>query len=335
MNVLLTGAFGNIGLSTLEELLKRGHTVRCFDLGTRANKKVARRFGDQIDLVWGDLRKPQDLVTAVEDQDVIVHLAFVIPKMSHTGVESEARPEWAYKVNVDGTRNLLQAAMSLSSSPRFLFSSSYHVYGRTQHLLPPRLVSDPVRPVEHYSHHKVLCEQMVRGSNLAWAILRLSATLPLRLQLDPGMFDVPLDNRMEFTHTRDVGVAIANAIDTEEVWGQTWLIGGGLSCQYVYREIVSRSLQVFGLGMLPEEAFGSTSFPTDWVDTVESQRVLDYQSRDLGDYLEEMKISLGARRHLVRIFRPLVRWYLLRKSPHYRQARDERPELSEAIRVPL
>lgn len=335
MNVLLTGAFGNIGISTLEELLQRGHTVRCFDIGTRANKRAARRFGDQIDLVWGDLRNPKDLAVAVEGQDVVVHLAFVIPKMSHTGVDSEARPEWAHKINVGGTRNLLQAAMDLPSPPRFLFSSSYHVYGRTQHLLPPRLVSDPVRPVEHYSHHKVLCEQMVRGSNLTWAILRLSATLPLRLQLDPGMFDVPLDNRMEFTHTRDVGVAIANAIETDKVWGQTWQIGGGLGCQYIYREIVSRSLQAFGLGMLPEEAFGSTSFPTDWVDTVESQRLLNYQTRDLGDFLAEMQTSLGARRHLIRLLRPLARWYLLRKSPYYRQAGAKRPELPEAVGVPL
>lgn len=32
MKVLLTGAFGNIGLQTLRELLAHGHTVRCFDV---------------------------------------------------------------------------------------------------------------------------------------------------------------------------------------------------------------------------------------------------------------------------------------------------------------
>ena len=333
MNILLTGAFGNVGISTLEELLRRGHRVRCFDLKTRANKKAARRFGDRIQVAWGDLRKPRDVAAALDGQDRVVHLAFVIPKMSHTGVDSEARPEWAYRINVGGTRNLLEAIKVLPSPPKILFTSSYHVYGRTQHLLPPRLVTDPVLPVEHYSHHKVLCEQMVRGSDLSWAILRLSATLPLRLQLDPGMFDVPLDNRMEFTHTRDVGVAIANALETDEIWGRTWLIGGGLGCQYTYREIVSRSLEAFGLGMLPEEAFGSTWFPTDWVDTVESQRLLNYQTRDLGNYLQEMQASLGTRRHLIRLFRPLVRRYLLRKSPYYRQARTKRPDLPEAVGV--
>jgi UDP-glucose 4-epimerase len=321
MNVLLTGAFGNIGISTLEELLRRGHAVRCFDVKSRLNRKIARRYRDRVEVKWGDLRNPREVAAAVEGQEVVIHLAFVIPKMSHTGVESEARPEWSREVNVGGTGNLLNALKALPSAPRILFTSSYHVYGRTQHLLPPRLVSDPVRPTEHYSHHKVLCEQMVRGSGLPWTILRLSATLPLRLQLDPGMFDVPLNNRMEFTHTRDVAVAIANALESEQVWGQLWLIGGGLPCQYTYREIVSRSLSAIGVGMLPEEAFGTIPFATDWVDTVESQRVLNYQERDLDDYLQEMKPTLGFRRHLVRMFRPLVRRWLLGKSEYYSRAR--------------
>ncbi len=50
MNVLLTGAFGNIGQSALDELLRRGHKVRCFDLKTKANERVARSYeqGAQI-----------------------------------------------------------------------------------------------------------------------------------------------------------------------------------------------------------------------------------------------------------------------------------------------
>lgn len=335
MNVLLTGAFGNIGTSTLNELIRRGHQVRCFDLRTSVNRKAARRFGGRIEVVWGDLRRQEEIAAAVEDQDVVVHLAFVIPKMSHTGFESEARPEWAYSINVDGTRNLLNTMRAMPQPPRVLFSSSYHVYGRTQHLLPPRTVADPVNPEEHYSHHKILCEQMVRGSRLTWTILRLSATLPLRLQLDPGMFDVPLNNRMEFTHTQDVAVAIANALESDRVWGQTWLIGGGLQCQYTYREIVSRNLDALGLGMLPEDAFGTTPFATDWVDTVESQRVLNYQQRDLSHYIRDMKATLGFRRHLIRLFRPLVRAYLLRKSPFYQQTKAKSKTLPSAAGASL
>jgi nucleoside-diphosphate-sugar epimerase len=275
-----------------------------------------------VEVVWGNLRCPEEVAAAVRDQDVVVHLAFIIPKMSATGVDSEERPDWAREINVGGTRNLLNAMQALPRPPRIIFTSTYHVYGRTQDQPPPRTVSDPVQPVEHYSYHKVECERMVKSSGLEWAILRLSATLPLAIQLDPGMFDVPLDNRMEYVHTRDVGLALANAISSEEVWGKTLLIGGGESCQYCYREIVGRILDAMGVGKLPEEAFGSTPFCTDWVDTTESQRLLNYQRRDLGDYIQEMIALLGYRRYLIRAFRPIVRYWLLKKSPYLRDSRS-------------
>ncbi|HIC90175.1 MAG TPA: NAD(P)-dependent oxidoreductase [Anaerolineae bacterium] len=218
MKVLVTGAFGNIGTSTVEALLKQGHTVRCFDVKTRANQKVARKFRGQIEVVWGDLRRPQDVTAAVRDQDVVAHLAFIIPKMSVTGVESEKHPELARAVNVGGTRNLLDAMEAQPKPPRLIFTSSFHIYGRTEDQPPPRTAFDPVRPIEHYARHKVECEEMVRASGLEWTILRLAATLPLAIRLDPGMFDVPLDNRMEFVHTRDVGLAVANAVNSEEVY---------------------------------------------------------------------------------------------------------------------
>jgi len=325
VKVLLTGAFGNIGTSTLEELVKQGHTVRCFDLKTRANERTARRFTKRfqkrVEVMWGDLRCPEDIAAAVHGQEVVVHLAFIIPKMSATGIESEARPDWAREVNVGGTQNLINAMKALARPPKIIFASSYHIYGRTQDQLPPRTVSDPLHPIEHYSRHKVECEHRVKASGLEWTILRLSATLPLALKLDPGMFDVPLDNRMEYVHTRDVGLAMANAVSSEDVWGKILLIGGGPRCQYYYREIAQRILNAVGVGMLPEEAFSSTPFCTDWVDTTESQRLLNYQRHDLEDYIREMVTMLGYRRYFIRAFRPIVRYHLLKKSPYFSRSK--------------
>ena len=232
MRVLVTGAFGNIGQSTLEALIEQGHAVRCLDLRTRANAKAARRFNGQIEIVWGDLRRREDLAAAVSDQQVVIHLAFIIPKLSATGFESEDHPDWAREVNVGGMRNLIEAMERQSSPPRLLFASSYHIYGRTHDQPPPRTALDPVQPIEHYAFHKVEAEGMVRSSGLEWAILRLAAALPVALRLDPGMFDIPLDNRMEYVHTRDVGLAFANAVSSPGVWGKILLIGGGLRCQY-------------------------------------------------------------------------------------------------------
>ena len=47
MKVLLTGAFGNIGVSTIHELLKQGHQVRCFDVDTPVNRKTAKKVTGQ------------------------------------------------------------------------------------------------------------------------------------------------------------------------------------------------------------------------------------------------------------------------------------------------
>jgi nucleoside-diphosphate-sugar epimerase len=317
MKVLLTGAFGNIGVHALRELLAQGYAVRCFDVATKANKRHARQARGRFEVVWGDLRRPDDVARAVQGQDAIVHLAFVIPKLSMTGVSSEDRPDFAREINVGGTLNLLAAAKASPRSPRFVFASSLHVYGRTQHLPPPRRVTDPVQPVEHYAWHKATCEEMVKGSGLRWAILRLAACMPIRLIVDAGVFDVPLDNRIEYVHGRDVALALANTLHTEAAWGRTWHIGGGPACQLLYRDLATQVLDSFGVGMLPNWAFRSEPFGVDWLDTAESQQVLHFQRHTLDDYVADVRAALGLKRLAVIALRPLIRRHLLRLSPNY------------------
>lgn len=311
MKVLLTGAFGNIGSATIEEALRRGHTVRCFDLQNKVNERAASRLGRGVDVVWGDLRREEDVARAVDGQDAVVHLGFVIPTLSATGRSSEDEPEWARAVNVGGTRNLVAALAAQPRPGRLIFVSSLHVYGLTQDLPPPRTIRETPRPVEHYARHKVECEHLVEASGLTWAILRLGAALPARLVLDPGMFEVPLGNRIEFVHRRDVALAIANALESEEVWGKVWLIGGGPHCQLYQRDLVAPILEAIGVGMLPDSAFATAPFATDWLDTAESQRVLDFQRRTLDDYIRDVVATIGRRRHLIRLFRPSIRAWML------------------------
>ncbi len=322
MNVLLTGAFGNIGMSALSALLERGHKVRTFDLATPANRKSARRFAGRIETVWGDLRDAEALQAAVTDQEVVIHLGFLIPKLSVTGMGSEEQPDIAWEVNVGGTHKLLDAMRAQPRRLKLIFASSYHVYGLTQNQPPPRTVDDPVNPVEHYARHKVACEWLVKASGLEWSILRFSATLPLSLTLDPYLFEISLHNRMEFTHTRDVGVAVANAATCNEVWGKTLLIGGGPRCQLTYGEIVAGVLNALGIGMLPEAAFAAKPFATDWVDTTASQQLLHYQQHTFNDYLQDMIALVGARRLLIKMARPFVRHWLLKKSPYWHATRN-------------
>lgn len=329
MKILLTGPFGNIGQHVLAELAQRGHDLRCFDLPSKQNVRAARRWQRRygIEVMWGDLRDPADVQAAVHDRAAVIHLAFVIPKLSVTGVGSEDRPDWARDINVGGMLNLLGALRALHPAPRLLFASSLHVFGPTQHQPPPRRVSDPVHPIEHYALHKVACEEMVKASGLEWVIFRLAASMPIRLILDTGLFDVPLANRIEYVHGKDVARAIANALERPVAWGQTWLIGGGPACQLYYRDLAAQVLAAFGVGMLPDQAFSTTQFATDWLDTSESQRVLEFQQHTLADYTEDVRRTLGLRRPLIRAVSPLVRAWLLRQSPYNRRAL-EKPQLA-------
>jgi nucleoside-diphosphate-sugar epimerase len=323
MKVFLTGAFGNIGLSAIEEMIKQGDKVRCFDLKNKRNEKIfknlKKKYGDNIEVFWGDIRNKDEVKKGIEGQDVVVHLAFIIPKLSATGMESEKVPDIAYQINVLGNQNIISAMEELSYPKKLIFTSSVHVYGLTQHLNPPRRADDPVNPPEHYSRHKVECENMIKKSNLEWCIYRLAASLPINLKLDVGMFDVPLNNRMEYVHTKDVGYAIAKGVRSENIWRKVLLIGGGPRCQYYYREIVEKVLEGIGVGMLPEEAFSDVPFATDWMDTKESEELLHYQRRTIDDYVEDVKKSLGFRLFFIKLFRPTIRYLLLKKSPYYKK----------------
>ncbi len=317
MRVLITGALGNLGQAVLDALVAREHTVTAFDRPTRQNRRVARKYGDSVLFRWGDITDPVAVSEAVLGQDVVVHLAFVIPRLSATGRGSEEAPVWAEAVNVGGTRILIDALRHQRHPPRLLFTSSLHIYGRTMHMAPPRHVHELPSPVEHYARHKVVAERLVRDSGLTWAIFRLGAALPVRLILDPGMFDVALNNRIEFVHRRDVALAVANALETDAIWGRVWHIAGGSRCQFIYRDMVRMMMETVGIGMLPAEAFNPVPYPTDWLDTQESQALLDFQKHTFDDYLAELRALLGpVRRRLITAFRPWVRFYLLLHSPY-------------------
>ncbi len=323
MKVLLTGAFGNIGQSAIEALINQGDFVRCFDLKNKRNlktfKKLKKIHGEKIEVFWGDITKEDDVANALDGTDVVIHLAFIIPKLSATGYESEKVPDIAYKVNVGGTKNLISLMEKMERPKKIIFTSSVHIYGLTQHLEPPLRPDTPVNPLEHYSKQKVECENLLKESNLEWSIFRLAASMPINLKLDPILFEISLSNRMEYCHTKDVGLALARGARSEEIWGKILLIGGGPRCQYTYGEIVENVLEGIGIGMFPKEAFSDKPFPTDWMDTTESQRLLNFQTRTIEDYVRDIQKALGWRRFFIRLFRPTIRFILLKRSEFYRR----------------
>lgn len=311
MNILLTGAFGNIGISTLKAMAGRGHRIRCFDLPCRTNRRLALKHASDMQVVWGDMRRIEDLQRAVQDQDLVIHLAALIPELSHTGQNSEQHPALAQAVNVGGMRKLLQVLKAMPKPASILFTSTLHVYGRTQQLPPPRTIDCAVNPVELYAKQKVICEQLLMDSGLQWAVFRLAAAIPVRMVFSRAMFQVPLHNRIEFVHTLDVGMALANAVDQDLLWGKRWLIGGGAQCQLTYGDMLNQVMALMGQAPLPAKLFSPVDYSVDWLDTAQGQQLLHYQQRTYADYVSDLQTILGARLYWIRLCRLPIRLALL------------------------
>jgi hypothetical protein len=120
---------------------------------------------------------------------------------------------------------------------------------------------------------------------------------------------------MELLHPSDAGLALANGIRSREIWGRTPHIGGGTRCQVYYRDHLRRSLEIMGINMLPEDAFGNKPYYTDWLDTSESQRLLDYQRNSCEDIIRDQAKSIGPGRFLIAPFQPIIQRWLLNISP--------------------
>ncbi len=314
LKILLTGAFGNIGFSSLQELIKQGHTVRSFDLPTKANQKKASQVAGKTEIVWGDIRDAKQVAELVRDQEVIIHLAAILPPDIYDKLElGEA-------VNVGGTRNLIEAARQQPKPPKFLFSSSLDVFGFTQDQPPPRKVTDPVVATDDYTRHKLECEEMLKSSGLTWAIYRFADVPPLAARKPhPIMYRIPLDTRLEMLQTNDAGLAVANGVVRDELWGRVWLIGGGPSCQVRYRDYLNRMMNAMGIGALPEEAFGHDPYCTDWLDSEESERLLHYQRHTFDQIIDELvryAAPGGPTKLLMPVIRPFVRRWILTLSPY-------------------
>src|SRR6185437_12209318 len=98
-------------------------------------------------------------------------------------------------------------------------------------------------------------------------------------------------------------------------------IGGGPRCQHLYRDYLGAFLDAMGIGRLPDEAFSTEPYCTDWLDTEESERMLRYQQHTLDDVVRETAALLGWRRPLARMLQPVVRASILRMSPAWRARR--------------
>lgn len=325
MQVLVTGALGNVGSYTLDALLEEGHDVVAFDLESPRARRRASRLDPRAKLVWGDVTSPASLGAALRGVDAVVHLAAILPP------RVDESPALARRVNVDGTRSLIEQMEASPTAKRLVFASSEAIFGDVQDREPPLRVETPVSPTDEYGRHKVACEQAIQQSRLRWSILRLGVAVPTRLIGAPfdlrAGFEISADARIEFIHPADAGTAFARAVACDEAIGKILYIGGGEKCRMTHLAFFDDLMDGIGIGPFPTEAFvpGAVKrFPGDWLDTEESERLLHYQKRGLGELKADLRKGLGPLAPLVRLLRPVATRFLLRSSPYLKENRRAR-----------
>ncbi len=160
MHILITGAAGMIGRKLTERLIvDRALGGQPIDKLTLIDIVAPARpagFSDHIKTRAADLNEPGVAAKAVSERpDVIFHLAGVVSG------EAELDMDKGYRVNLDGSRALLEAIRATGDGykPRVVFTSSMAVFGAPF----PNAIPDDfhLTPLTSYGTQKAMVELML------------------------------------------------------------------------------------------------------------------------------------------------------------------------------
>ena len=157
MRIVVTGGCGFLGRRVAIRLLQQGTGLGSIDelvLFDNAAPALPLPEDPRLRLITGDIAD-RDTVRRliVPGTHAVFHLAAIVSG------EAEANPDLGYRVNLDGTRAVLDACRALGTAPRLVFASSLAVYGGA---LPPAVGDDTLlTPQTSYGTQKALGELLV------------------------------------------------------------------------------------------------------------------------------------------------------------------------------
>lgn len=229
MKAFLTGASGFVGSHVLRALEASGARVRCL---VRPSSSRRTLEGTAAEIVEGDLRDPESLVRAVDGCTHVFHVAADYRLFVR-------RPREMYASNVEGTRNVLQAA-ARAGVERIVYTSTVGTLGP----MPDDSAADERSPVTladmvgHYKRSKYLGKQVAKelaadglpivivhpSAPIGEADWKPTATGKIVLDFLRGRLPALVDTGLNVVDVRDVAAGHLLAAERGRV-GEEYILG--------------------------------------------------------------------------------------------------------------
>jgi len=153
MQILVTGGAGFIGNHLVQSL--SDHDVTIFDNFSNSSiSEISHLEKNNVKIIKGDITKLKSLESSLNYFDIVIHLAAQI----NVDV-SVSNPDYNNKVNVIGTKNLLDFCVK-KNIKNFITASSAAVFGESTDL--PLTEKSPLVPISPYGESKVSMEKLVK-----------------------------------------------------------------------------------------------------------------------------------------------------------------------------
>jgi dihydroflavonol-4-reductase len=248
MTILVTGASGFVGSAVVRQLLARGERVRVLVRPASDRRNVSRLA---VELVEGDLRQAPTLAAACAGCSALYHVAADYRLWTRD-------PRELYASNVEGTRNLMRAALG-AGIPRIVYTSSVATLGLHADGSPASEES-PVglaNMIGHYKRSKFLAEravdELVAREGLPAVIVNPSTpvgphdvkpTPTGRMIRDAAAGRIPayVDTGLNIVHVEDVARGHLLAFEHGKI-GRRYILGGE---DMALREILAAIAQHVG-----------------------------------------------------------------------------------------
>ncbi len=229
MRVFVTGGTGFVGKPTVRRLVEGGHEVRCL---VRRTSRTAELEELGCELAHGDVTDRASVLEGARGCEWVVNLANV-----YTFWEPD-RSTYR-RVNVEGTRNVMEAALEAGAS-KVAHVSTMVVWGNTPD--SPFTEESPLGTARftEYAQSKyegdLLVWELHRQRGLPVVVLYPGAVLGAEDPKATGQYVKDLierrvparifeDSAFTFVHVEDVAEAIVRALEKEGNLGEKYLIG--------------------------------------------------------------------------------------------------------------